>query len=393
MSSSTPYHLKLQLLSYDLSMDKQTLRDKFLSLYGPGDILEVSAPGRINLIGEHTDYTGGYVLPAGTQNIQCHLLFRPRHDYQVRLYDAKFDETLEFSLLEITLDPPGSWTNYPKAVALALQEAGYELLGFDGLLYNEVPIGAGMSSSASLEVAHAHAFIKSSNLTLPPKRIATLCQRAENKFVGVQCGIMDQMASVLAKPHNFIFLDTHYLTYHYLQFDTTNFTILVIDTKVKRALAASEYNKRRAEAEAGIELLKKHHPEYKLLREVPPHIIDNLPLSPTLRKRLKHIIEENLRVLDAESALRESNYTKLGELLFESHESLRHLYEVSCPELNFLVDTGKQLGCLGARLMGAGFGGATIHLLKGDPSSYIQELTHLYEDKFGITPGVYRIDL
>jgi galactokinase len=344
----------------------ETYRRVFSQLYGTEPELLASAPGRINLIGEHTDYNNGYVLPAAIQ-LRNYFLASRRRDRQVRVWAANFEEAEPFDLDSLKPSVEKRWANYVKGVFWALEQDGHRLPGVDSVIWGEVPLESGLSSSAALEVSVIRGLTLLAGIELPPEKLAKLAQKAENDFVGVKCGLMDQFIAVFGRKDTALFLDCETLAYEHfpLNLGKNNLGILVYDTRVRRKLATSEYNRRRQESTGALEVLKGLGvASYKkaslvLLEEKKSAMAD------VLYRRARHVISENARVQLAVKALKADDFFTLGALLFQSHESLRDDYEVSCPELDLLYETGRRFpGCLGARLVGAGFGGSGIALVE-----------------------------
>jgi len=338
----------------------------FAKLYGTKPTILASAPGRINLIGEHTDYNNGYVLPAAIQ-LRNYFLAAPRKDRQVRVRAENFKESEAFKLDSLKPSERKHWAEYVKGIFWALEQDGHRLGGVDAVIWGDVPLESGLSSSAALEVSIIKGLTSLFGIDLPPQKLAKLAQKAENDFVGMKCGLMDQFIAVFGRQNSALFLDCETLAYEHfpLNLSKNNLGILVYDTKVRRKLAGSEYNARREEASRALEILKAHGAaDYKgatlvLLEEIKP------AMSDLLYRRAKHVISENARVQLSVKALKTDNFAALGALLFQSHQSLRDDYEVSCPELDVLYETGRHfLGCLGARLVGAGFGGSGIAIVE-----------------------------
>ena len=344
----------------------ESKKDKFFRIFHTPAELLASAPGRINLIGEHTDYNNGYVLPAAI-HLRNWFLATPRQDGQVRLWADDFREEETFNVEAIVPSEEKRWANYVKGIFWVLRQEGFRLSGINAMIWGKVPLESGLSSSAALEVSVIKGLTMLWNLDLPALRMAKLAQRAENDFVGVKCGLMDQFISVFGRKDSALFLDCETLEYaHYpLHLGRAGLGLLVYDTKVRRKLASSEYNKRRQEAAQALEVLRtKGARSYK---DATTTILESSrdKLDSVLYKRARHVITENARVRQAVEALQKDDFRRLGTLLVESHESLRDDYEVSCPELDLLYDVGKEFpGCLGARLVGAGFGGSGIALLE-----------------------------
>jgi len=363
-----------------------TTREHFQRLYDYEPELLIAAPGRVNLIGEHTDYNDGFVLPVA---IDRHVVVAasPRRDRYVRLYAADFDQACTFSLDDIEHDSGTRWSNYERGVAWALQEAGYGLPGLDIVLSSNVPIASGLSSSAAIEVATAFAFQQAGNLSLDGVQRALLCQKAENEFVGMRCGIMDQYIISLGKRDHALLIDCRSLDYQLVPIPT-GCALVVCDTKKRRGLVDSEYNTRRQECEQGAQLLG-----VPALRDIGVSEFwareDELP--PVIRKRCRHVITENQRVLDAVAALQAGELARFGELMNASHVSLRDDYQVSCAELDAMVEVAwEQPGVLGARMTGAGFGGCTVNLVQEQAAArFQQEVARGYTALTGLEPEIY----
>jgi len=347
---------------------KERLRDLralFARLYGPGPVRFFRAPGRINIIGEHTDYNEGFVLPAA---IDCSVLVavRPRKDRDVRAYSANLRRQTRFNLSRLAR-AANAWNNYIKGVAWVLETEGYRLPGLDLALESDVPVGAGLSSSAALEVAAAFAWQKIAGLKIAGPRLAVLCRRAENEFVGVPCGIMDQFASRMGKRGSAILLDCRTLRWQRIALDDREVRFVVADTGVRRALASSEYAVRRKQCEQAVEHLKQWLPRVRSLRDVAGREFEVLSkrLPALLRKRARHVITENARVHACARAIAAGDWGSVGALMNASHESLRRDYQVSSPELDDLARLARGVrGVMGARMMGAGFGGCVIALVR-----------------------------
>jgi len=355
-----------------------------------------SAPGRINIIGEHTDYNQGYVLPAAI-NLRIYFLVSKRDDERVFLWAENFKEEESFSLENISLSKQKRWANYIKGIFWVLKKEGFDLGGVNGLLWGDIPLEAGLSSSAALEISIINGLDELFRLNLDPEKKAFLAQKAENDFVGVKCGLMDQFISVFAQKNKAMYLDCETFRFDFipLNLQKDELSIIVYDSRVRRELATSEYNQRRREAAEALRVLKKMGlPSFKKA---------NLTTLEKMRKRMKeiaykrakHIVKENRRVKKAVRALREDNFILLGELLFLSHESLRDDYEVSCPELDLLCETGKNFpACLGARLTGAGFGGSGIALVKkAGMAAFKNKLLELAEKRGFNKPNIYEIEI
>jgi galactokinase len=338
----------------------------FERIYHSRPELLSSAPGRINLIGEHTDYNNGYVLPAAI-HLRTHFLMASRQDTKVRLWAENFREEEAFDLDRIIPSESRRWSDYVKGIFWVLKQEGYELGGVNAVIWGEVPLESGLSSSAALEVSVIKGLSARWRIDLPPLQMAKLAQRAENDFVGVKCGLMDQFIAVLGRKDSAVFLDCETLEFDYypLNLDKAGLAILVHDTRVPRKLAASEYNRRRQESNQALEILRQKG--VRSYKEATVSLLESSRalIGPVPYKRARHVITENDRVRRAVEALQKDDFSRLGALLFHSHESLRDDYEVSCPELDLLYEVGKDFsGCLGARLVGAGFGGSGIALVE-----------------------------
>ncbi len=349
------------------------------------------APGRINLIGSHTDYNGGLVMPV-TVDRYLSVLARRRRDRRVRLHSLNFDETAKFSLDDIKRSHRPFWSNYPKGIARVLQASGITLSGMDAVIGSELPPGGGLGSSAALEVATALAFLAASDFNLVPRDLAILCRKAENDFVGVKCGIMDQFTAIYGRKGGCLFLDCLYLDYRRIPFPE-GFKVVVCDSGIERELSASSYNRRRRECEEGVKRLKKYLPRVEFLRDVTVSDLRKYGkfLPEAVRKRCLHVVEENRRVELAAKKLKAGDLKGFGRLLYRSHCSSRDLFENSTPELDFLVEEGRKLkGVVGARLTGAGFGGCTVNLVKeGSVSDFKKKVADVYRGRFGKTPKIY----
>lgn len=367
--------------------------DAFKQHFGAAPTFVARAPGRVNLIGEHTDYNDGFVLPMAIDR-DVTLVGTPRSDAQVRIHSLNFNQTAEFSLADIQKTGP-EWSHYGRGVALALQKAGYRLTGFDAVMYGNVPIASGLSSSAATELATIMAFsasaenekLKIENRELSLVSAAKLAQQAENQFVGVNCGIMDQFISALGAAGHALMIDCRSLGYELVPMPP-GVTVLVVDTTAPRTLAGSAYNQRRAECEAGAVLFNKAS-----LRDVTMAEFKALqPQLPTVvMHRCAHVIMENQRVLDAVAAMKAGDLEQLGILMSQSHESLRDLYEVSSKELDAVVDIARaEVGVYGARMTGAGFGGCAIVLVANEHAAAVAtKIADEYPRRTGRTPNIY----
>jgi galactokinase len=343
------------------------------------------SPGRVNLIGEHTDYNDGFVLPLAI-DFSTWVALRPRTDKQVRIRSLDMKEDIILNLDDFTKDSSG-WVEYVKGVAWALQEEGLNLKGWEGVFTGNVPIGAGLSSSASLELALARAFALASDLNWDPQQMALICQKAENHWVGVNTGIMDQMVSALGKKDHALLIDCRSLQTQLVPLPE-NVQIVILDTTTRRGLVDSEYNERRSQCEA-----VACHFQVDALRDITPdQLLDRAGILDTvLYQRSNHVISENQRVLDSVQALRDGDLPKLGELMNASHASLRDDFQVSREELDQMVKIAQsQPGCYGARLTGAGFGGCAIALVESDLVEEFQSaVAREYEELTSYKAQVY----
>jgi galactokinase len=369
----------------------QRVREAFEQQF-PGEPPRIfQAPGRVNLIGEHTDYNDGFVLPVAIDR-QVVLAARLREDRRVRLWATHFRQGSEFSLDQIVPDASAPWSNYVRGVALMLQQDGFALRGMDAVIAGNVPIGSGLSSSAAIEVATAVTFRDLCHLDIAPVALALLCQRAENEFVGMKCGIMDQFIAVLGQRHHALLIDCRSLDYELVPLPE-GVSIVVCDTMKRRGLVDSEYNARRQECEQGVAILRAYLPDVKALRDVTSQDLARYGhlLPPVVRKRCAHVVSENERTLQAVAALRAGQVEEFGRLMDQSHVSLRDDYEVSCRELDCMVELARVApGCLGARMTGAGFGGCTVNLVQTEATeAFRQQVAEEYQREMGVKPEIY----
>ena len=368
------------------------LEDRF----GPGkDAITARAPGRVNLIGEHTDYNGGYVLPFAIDRV-TEVALRPRKDRRIRVFAEAFQETAELHLPIEDPTPTGGWQDYLTGILIGLSHRDDLPFGFDGAITGNIPIGAGLSSSASLEVALALGLSRLYNIELEDLDLVTLCQRAENEFVGTHCGIMDQYASLLARENSALLLDTRSLKHRYVPLSLDNLTLLIVDSNVRRSLSKSGYNERHRECQEALRFLQEALPNRRIssLSDLDSEELNRVrqTMPQTLWKRALHVQEENSRVLKVAKALEEGDTKTVGRLLFCSHVSLRDLFQVSTPELDFLVDWARAHGALGARLVGGGFGGVTLHLVEREETEdYTMGITEAYQKSFGHKSSVIEV--
>ncbi len=341
------------------------LEETFRHHFGASPEAVAFAPGRVNLIGEHTDYNEGWVLPAAL-NLGTFVAARRRPDGRLRMVALRLATADEVALEELRPPSGPNWSRYVRGVAALLLEAGCSFPGADLLLDGDLPLEAGLSSSASLEVGVALALLALAGCSIERRALALLCRRAENEFAGVPCGIMDQMAVALGKDGYALLLDCRTLEIEPVPFPPEA-RLLILDSGVPRSLAASAYRRRRAECEEAVRRLQKVYPQVRALRDVTPEMLAEAKaiLPETLRRRVHHVVGENRRVLESASALRAGDPEAFGRLMDASHESLRNDFEVSGPELDLLVECARRRsGVWGARLTGAGFGGCAIALVR-----------------------------
>lgn len=345
----------------------------------------IRSPGRVNLIGEHTDYNNGYVLPAAI-NKAIYMAISERADDELHIlsYDMNAGYTGSIQYLQpSSLD----WPNYILGVVQQLQKKGYTLHGFNCVFGGDIPVGAGMSSSAALECATAFALNEIFELGMDPLTMVKLSQKAENEFVGVQCGIMDQFASMFGKKDHVIRLDCYTLSYEYVPFNMAGIKIVLLDTNVKHSLASSEYNTRRQQCEVGVAMIQTHYPEVKSLRDATLSMLTECvaPADDIIFRRCKYVVEENIRLAEACIDLQKADIAAFGKKMFATHEGLSNEYAVSCSELDFLVNQVKDNSAvLGARMMGGGFGGCTINLVKEDAiDELIKTTAAAYQNAMG----------
>ena len=349
------------------------------------------APGRVNIIGEHTDYNDGFVMPAAIQ-FATSVAAAARTDRKLQAYSEMFRDAREFDLDDEAPAAQGDWTDYVRGIAVTLERAGYHLRGADLVIRGNVPIGAGLSSSAAIEVATASALLAVSGLSLPPTEIARLCQRAENEFVGMRCGIMDQFVSCCGRAGHALMLDCRSLDYQLIPIPPAA-RLVISNTMVHHELAHSEYNQRRADCEAAVRHLAHSLPYIRALRDVTLAELEQYgrDLPDTVFRRCRHVISENGRVLQGSAALLNADLDAFGRRMIESHESLRSDYEVSCDELDLMVELALGVeGVYGARMTGGGFGGCTVNLVQASKVDVFQELVSTgYEKATGKKPSIY----
>ncbi len=366
-------------------IDLDRLTTAFTSKYG-GKPRVYRAPGRINLIGEHTDYNDGFVLPAAI-DFATYVAGAARDDRKIRVESLDFDGSFEFDLENSDQRPATAWAKYVQGIGLILERQGYQLRGADLLIDSDVPVGAGLSSSAALEVSTAFALASLSGHEIEGMTLAKMGQTAEHEFAGVRSGIMDQFAAVFGQADHALFLDCRSLDWSPVSVSNAQF--IICNTKTKHALAEGEYNKRREECEAAAHFFLADSLRDVTLDEFEKRSADMPEIQ---KKRVRHVITENARVLDAVKALRDGDLASLGKLINASHSSLRDDFQVSSRELDLMVDLARgQKGVLGARMTGGGFGGCTINLLEpGDHADFVEHMTEAYTRETGIIPEIYQ---
>jgi len=369
---------------------KIDLTQSFAQLFGVRPTI-FRAPGRVNLIGEHTDYNDGFVMPAAV-GFSTYVAIAPRSDRKLVIHSEEFPGNFEFSLDHLPEKRTGEWCDYMLGVASVLRQRGHKLAGANLLVHGKVPIGAGLSSSAAIEVATALALMSLDENQLPLPEVAKLCRQAENTFVGAKVGIMDQFVSCMGKAGHAVLLDCRSLEFKFVPIPT-GIQLVVCNTMVKHDLATGAYNTRREECEQGVQALAQWDPNIRALRDVPVDLLDShvKDLPVTIWKRCSHVIRENQRTLDAARALTDGDLARVGVLMRESHNSLRDLYEVSCRELDIMVESAEGLpGFCGGRMTGGGFGGCTVNLVREENAAgFATKIAERYRQATGITPQVY----
>ncbi|MBN1415158.1 MAG: galactokinase [Bacteroidales bacterium] len=375
-------------------MDITTLKRNFIDRYGKSasDSFLYFAPGRVNLIGEHTDYNGGYVFPCAL-NFGTYLVIRKRDDDLISMASLNFEYTASVNKKDIVRKHEGQWVNYPLGVLNEFIKLGTELSGMDMLFLGNVPNGAGLSSSASIEIATALAINELYSAGLDGIALAQLGQRAENLFVGVNCGIMDQFASVMGKKDAAILLDCNTLQYKIVLLKLGDYKLIISNTNKRRGLADSKYNERRAECEKAVEYLRKVK-NISLLGEIAEdefYLIDQQIPDETIKRRARHVVTEIKRTVDAVKELNAGNLTEFGNLMNVSHDSLRDDYEVTGIELDTLVMEARKIqGVIGSRMTGAGFGGCTVSLVaENQLDNFIRSVGNNYIEKTGLKADFY----
>jgi len=363
---------------------------KFSDLFGSYPIM-LRSPGRINLLGEHTDYNDGFVIPAAIDKA-VYIAFGESGSGQCRLFAVNFNESFSFNISGIRPAKTG-WPNYIMGVVQVLIDAGFPVSGFNCVIGGDIPVGAGLSSSAAVETGIASALNHLFDFGISSERLATLAQKAENEFVGVRCGIMDQFANLFGRKNHALFIDCRTLLHSYIPLNLQDHIIVLVNTMVRHSLASSEYNIRRRQCEEAVKHYNALFGEIQSLRDVEPWMVEKQAgrMDPILWKRSHYVVSENSRVLDACNCLEKNDIEGLGTLMFATHQGLTDEYGVSCPELDFLVEEAKLLsGVSGARMMGGGFGGCTINLVKNaGREDFVRNLSHKFKAKFNTEPEFY----
>lgn len=367
--------------------------ETFQNTFNRDPILKAKAPGRVNLIGEHTDYNDGFVMPIAIQYVVT-VLAAPRDDGHVNLYSVDFDAHSTFNMdNEIPHDETQTWSNYERGVFAGFLKRGMKSIGADLLIQGNVPIGAGLSSSAAIEMATSVALRTLNNFDISQVELVKLSQEAENQFVGMNCGIMDQFISGMGQAGKSLFLDCRSLEFELVPFPSDDFSVVIMNTKVKRELTGTEYNERRSQCEEGVRILQKNLPDIRALRDVSVQQFNQYKdeLPELVCNRCTHVVRENDRVEQFVRALKAKNSARMGELLLASHSDLRDLYEVSCKELDLMVEIAMGVeGVIGARMTGAGFGGCAIAVVQKGREKALEDVIMVqYPAKTGIQPEVY----
>ncbi len=372
-------------------MDLQQLQSVFESHFGQRGTLYTS-PGRINLIGEHTDYNGGYVFP-GAIDKGVYACIRLNGTALVRAYSVDYDDYCEFGLQEQD-KPQAAWARYIFGVCREMAKRGFISRGFDTVFAGDVPLGAGMSSSAALESVFAFALNDLLHLNIDKFELARIGQSTEHNYCGVKCGIMDQFASLFGKQGHLMRLNCATMAFEYFPFHPKSYSLVLLDTVVKHELASSAYNKRRESCERVCAAIATKHHEVKFLSDATPVMLEEVKQEVNEEdfKRAQYVIDEKQRVLDVCNALQHDDYETVGRCMYGTHDGMSRLYEVSCDELDFLNDIARQCGVTGSRVMGGGFGGCTINLVKDElRTAFIEKAKQAFAQRFGHEPKVYEV--
>ena len=370
----------------------EQIRSQFAATFVDHNDLQVfMAPGRVNLIGEYTDFNEGFVFPM-TVDRGVYVGIRARDDQRVRVKSSRFGELIDYRLDDFEKPVPGHWSCYVLGVGEELRLLGLVSHGFDAVIDGNLNLGAGLSSSAALETATALVLQSLFDFEMSRVDVATLCQRVEHRYANVMCGIMDQFASGLGRSNHALLLDCRTLSHANIPTNLDKYRVVIISSEVKRELASSAYNKRRLQCEEGVALFRQFDPTIASLRDVTPDLFDAYgdQLSEVVFRRSRHVITENARVLDASAALAADELVQFGRLMTASHNSLRDDFEVSCDELDCLVAIANDTeGVLGSRMTGAGFGGCTVTLIHMDAIETLRANLLPYTDRFGLNPDLF----
>ena len=372
-------------------MTTQGLKEIFKQRFGNEGVVYTS-PGRINLIGEHTDYNGGYVFP-GAIDKGIYAVIRLNGTDKVRAYSIDKEDYCEFGLKEED-NPNIHWANYIFGVCREIQKRGYTIGGFDTVFFGNVPIGAGMSSSAALESTYAFALNELFHLNIDKFELARIGQATEHNYVGVKCGIMDQFASLFGKAGHLMRLNCATMEFEYFPFNPQGYKVVLLDTVVKHELASSAYNRRRESCENACAHIAAKHPEVKYLSDATMAMLNEIDVEIPAEDymRAEYVIGEKQRVLDVCDALEKGDYETVGDRMYGTHYGMSKLYEVSCEELDYLNDIAKECGVTGSRVMGGGFGGCTINLVKEELyDAFIATAKQKFAARFGHEPKVYDV--
>ncbi|MCX6169789.1 MAG: galactokinase [Ignavibacteriales bacterium] len=371
-------------------MPTEIVRKKFKELFNEEPLL-VRSPGRVNLIGEHTDYNSGFVLPAAIDKA-IYFAITPRNDGECKLFAVDMNDGFDFSIDSLKFSEK-LWPNYLMGVVDQLNKAGKKLTGFNCVFGGDIPLGAGLSSSAALEAGLAFSLNHIFNLGIDKLSLVKLAQKAENEFVGVNCGIMDQYINIFGAKQKVLKIDCRSLEYKYYPFMNNDLRIVLCNTMVTHSLASSEYNIRRSQCESGVNIIQKYNPEIKSLRDVSLDLLysHKSNIDDIVFRRCKYVIEENDRVTKSCEDLEQNNFESFGQRMYESHRGLRDEYEVSCEELDFLAEEALYSDeVIGARMMGGGFGGCTINLVyKSMVKKFQLFMEKAYMKKYGKNPLIY----
>lgn len=376
-----------------MGRNRANIRSTFFHNFGL-DPLVVKAPGRINIIGEHTDYNDGFVLPAAI-DLAVYVFVQKSNSDKVQLLAVDLDESYSFRINDTLKPVTQNWVNYFLGVIDQLQMNGHKLEGFNLMFTSDIPMGSGLSSSAALECGFGQALNELFDLNIKSEELARIGQQAEHKFAGVKCGIMDQFASCMGEEGHVVRLDCRNLSYEYYPADFHDYELVLFDSNVKHNLADSQYNIRRAQCEEGVAAIRKNNPKVRSLRDASLEDLEKVRsnITNTIYQRCKYVIEENIRVLSVCDELIDGNIKRVGEIMLETHAGLRDEYEVSCKELDTLIEiAATSEAFIGGRMMGGGFGGCTINLIKKEKvQETIEMVTGLYKESTGIDAKVYKV--